>query len=374
MRPTLDQLRRYAVRRTFFPPTSLSQAVAKLGFLQADPIRAPARAQDLTLRHRVKGYRAGDLERRYPSLELEEDVFVNYGFLPRAHQALLHPRRVRLEWLASRMKRARAVLDYVREQGEAHPRDVDVRFGYGTTTNWFGGGSRTSTRMLDLMHYQGMLRVVRREGGTRVYAVQKLPDRTDDPVDRRERIDSLVDIVVNKYAPLPGSTLTMLVSRLRFGAPDLTDERTAALGRAKTRLASVRIDGVDWYWPAEERIGPGRFTDGTVRLLTPFDPLVWDRRRFELFWGWVYRFEAYTPAPKRKLGYYALPLLWRDRVIGWGNVAGGPGALRVSLGYLGGAAPADPVFRRELDAELDRMRWFLEDSPGNQTTKRRRPA
>ena len=58
-----------------------------------------------------------------------------------------------------------------------------------------------------------------------------------------------------------------------------------------------------------------------MRLLAPFDPVVWDRRRFELFWGWAYRFEAYTPAPKRKLGYYALPLLWRDRVIGWGNLS-----------------------------------------------------
>ena len=56
-----------------------------LGFVQADPIRAPARAQDLTLRHRVAGYRAGDLERRYPTLAIEEDRFVNYGFLPRAH-------------------------------------------------------------------------------------------------------------------------------------------------------------------------------------------------------------------------------------------------------------------------------------------------
>ena len=48
----------------------------------------------------------------------------------------------------------------------------------------------------------------------------------------------------------------------------------------------------------------------------PFDPVVHDRTRFELLWGWTYRFEAYTPAPKRKRGYYALPLLWRDRAIG----------------------------------------------------------
>jgi uncharacterized protein YcaQ len=61
---TLAQLRRYAISRTLFPPVKLPDAIDRLGFIQADPIRAPARAQDLTLRHRVAGYRAGDLERQ----------------------------------------------------------------------------------------------------------------------------------------------------------------------------------------------------------------------------------------------------------------------------------------------------------------------
>ena len=74
---TLAHLRRYAIARSLFKPTTLGRAIGKLGFVQADPIRAPARAQDLTLRHRVAGYRAGDLERRYPRLPLEEDFFVN---------------------------------------------------------------------------------------------------------------------------------------------------------------------------------------------------------------------------------------------------------------------------------------------------------
>ena len=92
---TLDHLRRYAVARSLFKPTTLSRAIQRLGFVQADPIRAPARAQDLTLRHRVAGYRAGDLERRYPRLPLEEDFFVNYGFLPRAPHQLMQPRTAR---------------------------------------------------------------------------------------------------------------------------------------------------------------------------------------------------------------------------------------------------------------------------------------
>ncbi len=76
-----------------FTPTTLPKAIKRLGFVQADPIRAPARAQDLTLRHRVVDYRAGDLERRYPRLAVEEDFFVNYGFVPREIHALMHPRK-----------------------------------------------------------------------------------------------------------------------------------------------------------------------------------------------------------------------------------------------------------------------------------------
>jgi len=95
-----------------------------------------------------------------------------------------------------------------------------------------------------------------------------------------------------------------------------------------------------------------------VRLLSPFDPVVWDRRRFELFWRWAYRFEAYTPAAKRKLGYYALPLLWRDRVIGWANLSVKQGRLQSEVG-LNASRPRERAFARELETELQRVRLFL---------------
>jgi hypothetical protein len=78
---TLDDLRRFAVARSLFAPATFQRALDTLGFVQADPIRAPARAQDLTLRHRVAGYKAGNLERLYASLDVHEDFFVNYGFV-----------------------------------------------------------------------------------------------------------------------------------------------------------------------------------------------------------------------------------------------------------------------------------------------------
>jgi hypothetical protein len=366
MRITLDHLRRYAVARSLFKPTTLGRAIGKLGFVQADPIRAPARAQDLTLRHRVAGYRAGDLEFRYPKLPLEEDFFVNYGYLPRAHHQLMHPRTPRTVWTAARAAQAAAVLEFIRARGPVHPREVDAHFAHGKVTNWFGGSSNASTQLLDVMHYRGLLRVARRDGGTRIYAAREPLAAADgaavsiDPSTASARMDALVDLAVNKYAPLPAGTLGQLVSRLRGGAPQWAAQRGAALARAKQRLGHARIAGADWYWPAEERPNSRRWQpDDDVRLLTPFDPIVWDRRRFEIFWEWVYRFEAYTPAAKRKLGYYALPLLWHDRVIGWGNAAAADGRLRCSFGYSGGRAPRDPAFRAGLEAELARVRTFL---------------
>jgi hypothetical protein len=326
--------------------------------VQADPIRAPARAQDLTLRHRVQGYRAGDLDRAYATLGVEEDYFINYGFVVRSVQALMHPRAGITRVPAARGRRARMLLEFVRERGAVHPREVDERFSHGTVTNYWGGSSSATTHLLDAMHYRGLLRVARREGGIRIWAPREHASGPGDAAGRRARIDALVDVVVGKYAPLPGASLSSLVARLRYAVPQWRGELKAALQRAKRRLSHAHVDGLDWYWPADEHV-PRDEPDDTVRLLAPFDPVVWDRRRFELLWGWAYRFEAYTPAPSRKLGYYALPLLWRDRVVGWANVSVKDGELRSNLGYVQSRTPRDRGFKRELEAELHRMRVFL---------------
>jgi uncharacterized protein YcaQ len=359
-RLTIETLRRYAVARSLFPPTTLPRALERLGFVQADPIRAPARAQDLILRHRVRGYRAGGLEKRYAALGVAEDFFVNYGFVSRTVHDLMHPRSRIRTWTAARRKKAEALLAYVREHGSVHPREVDAHFAHGSVVNYWGGSSNATTHLLDLMHYRGLLRVVRREGGTRIYALR---DPASDPTlldgeAKRARLDALVDVVVGVYAPLPGRTLSGLVHRLRFGVPQWRGELRAALRRAQARLAQAHVAGTDWYWPADEE--PFRAeVDDEVRLLAPFDPIVWDRARFETFWGWAYRFEAYTPASRRKLGYYALPLLWRGRVIGWGNLAVREGTLHATMGWVRGKPPRERAFQAALEAEVERLRRFL---------------
>ncbi len=353
---TLADLRRFAVTRTLFPPTTLKRAIQKMGFVQADPIRAPARAQDLTLRHRVKGYRAGDLERRYAALDVEEDFFVNYGFLPRAVQTLMHPRTGAS--VTVRGRKAEDLLAFVRAREAVHPREVDDHFSHGSVTNYWGGSSTATTHLLNRMHYHGVLRVARRSGGIRLYAAHVHAPGPADAAGRRAHVDALVDVAVQVYAPVPAATLAWLVNRLRYAAPQWASELPRALQRAKARLSHAHAEGIDWYWPARERL-PERAPDDRVRFLAPFDPVVWDRRRFEVLWGWAYRFEAYTPAPRRQLGYYALPLLWRDRVIGWGNLAVANGELRSDVGYVAARPPRERIFARELAAELDRLREFL---------------
>jgi uncharacterized protein YcaQ len=359
---TVGDLRRFAVARSLFPPTTLERAMERMAFVQADPIRAPARAQDLTLRPRVRGYRAGDLDTRYASLPVEEDFFINYGFVTRRLQALMHPRSSLTPTASNR--RAKAILEFVRDRGSVHPREVDAHFAHGRVTNWWGGSSSATTQMLELMHYKGLLRVARRERGIRIYATQTHGDGPVGAAARRAHVDALVDAVVSLYAPVPAASLAFIVSRLRYAAPHWRGEMKSALQRAKQRLDQAVIDGHTWYWPAGEDVDAGP-VEG-VRLLAPFDPVVWDRRRFELLWEWAYRFEAYTPAPKRKLGYYALPMLWRDRIIGWANVAllraaryGGQAKITAEPGYVTGRAPRDRGFKSALEAEIEAMRAFL---------------
>lgn len=304
----------------------------------------------------MSGYRAGDLERQYASLDVHEDVFINYGFVSSGVHALMHPRE-KPPGTANPRSRQQKLLAFVREQGDVHPADADAHFSHGTVTNYWGGSSNATTRLLEEMHYRGWLRVTRRDKGIRRYAIREQLPRAHE-LSRQERIDALVDVVVHKYAPLPAPSLAYVVGRLRYAVPQWRGLIPAALARARKRLSRERIDGVDWYWPAGEDPQRQPPHDG-VRILAPFDPVVWDRRRFELLWKWPYRFEAYTPVKKRRFGYYAMPLLWRSRVIGWANLSVVGGALKSELGYVAGNAPRERGYTRELEAEVERFRSFL---------------
>src|SRR5439155_9512173 len=107
-------------------------------------------------------------------------------------------------------------------------------------------------QLLAAMHYRGMLRVARREGGVRIYAAQRHGAEPADTAERLARIDAVVDVAVRIYAPLPGPCLSDLVGPLRFAVPQWRSELKNALQRVKQRLSHAGVGGVDWYWLAEE--------------------------------------------------------------------------------------------------------------------------
>lgn len=367
----LQALRRAAVDHTLWPPTDLQGAVERLQFIQADPIRAPARAQDLILRHRVVSYRAGDLERAYPDLPLVEDMVHVYGFLHRALRSLLHPRRIarRFDVEVEHPQLRRAILDHLMAHGASHPREIEQaladRHPRTSIVNAWGGRSNATTRMLDVLQYRGLLDVVRRDRGIRVYALAASGDA--DYLSPQKRADGLIALLTRLYAPLPRASLSQLTWMLgeRSIAREALRARIPVLIKRGV-LRATRVDGIEYLWPMHDRPVDAPSTAPTVRFLAPFDPLVWDRRRFEALWGWTYRFEAYTPVAKRRLGYYALPLLWDTgddaRVVGWVNVTRRLDSPRPSLHIDAGYAtkrPTGPAFRDAFDAEVVRMKGFL---------------
>jgi uncharacterized protein YcaQ len=350
MRLQLKDLRRQAIAATFFCPGTLRQAVERMGFVQADPIQAPARAQDLILRHRVRNYRAGDLERHYHRLELEEDHLYAHGFMPRSTWRLLHPRVTRR--LSAMEKR---VLDMAVTLKRIHPGDLEVHFGRDTTQNAWGGRSKATTLALHALHRRGLLRVAGRERGIRIY--EAMP-QNGEPLDRAERFRQLALVIASILGPLSDRSLRWALSFLGYRGPAGQALRAVVPTLIESgKLAHATVDGVRYLWRADGI--PSNTPNETVRFLSPFDPLVWDRRRFQDFWGWEYRFEAYVPAAKRTLGYYAMPLLWRDDVIGWVNASNQGGKLTVEPGFKK-PKPKERAFRLEFQAEVARLETFLQ--------------
>ncbi|HEY9676850.1 MAG TPA: crosslink repair DNA glycosylase YcaQ family protein [Drouetiella sp.] len=345
MLDSISALRAHAINNTLFGFKSLRGAMDQLGFVQADPIRSPAPAQDLILRHRVNNYRVGNLDQKFESLGLEEDFFYAYGFMPEKTWHLLHPRdRGPMTDLQSQ------VFDYVQKNGALHPRDLELHFGSEREVNAWGGYSKATTRALENLHRRGLLRVTRRERGIRIYecAKQKRDETSDE-----HRANELVLLIVSIFEPIPLKQLF----KLPFSKPESIKTQDVVNKLLKQgALICHSVEGVD-YITRSLNTKP-REAPNMVRILAPFDPLVWDRPRFSLLWDWDYRFEAYTPVAKRIRGYYAMPILWRDDVVGWANVSVQNDKLEVEVGYEK-KFNRSAEYKLELKNEISRLEHFL---------------
>lgn len=346
----LPDFKRRIVAGSFPHFLRLSDALRTMRFVQADPIRSPARAQDLMLRQRVAGYVAGDLEEAFPNLKAEEGYLFAYGFMtPEVW------RNLRLRPYRKLKKLEREVLDAVAELDDVHPRGLDEKFGRKSVGNYWGGKSQQTKKILEDLHHHGFLRVSRREKGIRVYQVAEDPNK--DTADPLERYRLLVLTTAHVFGP---TTKRFLISELRSQnhlLPARTDRIAAVESLVQAgKLSEVEVAGVTYLWIRKDWLSediPER-----VRILAPFDPLVRDRARFEQVWNWAYRFEAYVPPAKRERGYYAMPVLWRDNVVGWANANVENGRLKVEFGYAN-KRPRPKAFRLLAQAEVEAMAIFL---------------
>jgi len=345
----IQTLRKVAIANTLFPPTTLKRAIEKLGFLQADPIRSPARAQDLILRHRVKKYRSIDLEIMYPNINVDEDFLFAYGFLPHSLSSLLHPKEF---YRLSKLEEE--VLEYMDESGSVHPQELEVTFGSKRIRNGWGGFSKATKRALEKLHHYGYLRIAGRRKGLRLYQRVAEPTREQSP---EKRFRALALVIARFHCPVDKKTLYRALNCLKHIVPTLS-RRKALLDKVleSNGFRQETIDGIPYTW-IDTKIGLDESAD-RVRFLAPFDPLVRDRDRFEHLWNWTYRFEAYIPAAKRERGYYALPLLWRDEIIGWVNASVMNDRLKLQIGYLH-KAPRSKAYGKALEEEASRMAVFL---------------
>ncbi len=336
----------------------LADVVAELGFVQYDPIRRPARAQDLILHQRVPGYRCGDLDRRYVEMGIEENYFYTYGVLTSALRRLLYPRqdRQRPGCLYRPEGLTAEVLEVVQARGPVHPRALERHFGRVRAVNDWGGYSAVTTRALEQLHYYGLLRVARRDNGVKVFEACEPPSNERSPQDR---LLQLTMRIVSILAPISESSLRSTLTQLCNNAGVLADRGTVIADlRAAGELDGTTVDGVRYVWPAQSAAVDAVDVSQRVRFLAPFDPVVWDRARFEHLWGWPYRFEAYTPPPKRQFGYYALPMFWGDRAIGWVNCSTKGRVLDVEPGFAGRAL-SGKRFHASFDHEVARMERML---------------
>jgi uncharacterized protein len=310
---TREEARRIAVRAQLLDGSAkdVLSTVRHLGFLQLDPIAAVAPPQHLVLWSRLGSFEIAELERL---LWEEKKVFEWNAFIWPIEDLPLIRARMREPWGHYKWQRwakeflneqsglRRYVLRELERRGPLLSRDLEHHAARAEERYVWWGTRAQLTWMLELLHRRGRLAVVGRRGGQRLWdlAERWYPETETVPLREARRL--------------------------------LDEKRSRSLG--------VRLDKGRLVAHPEAADGP---VPRRVTFLSPFDRLVKDRDRTEALWSFFYRLEMYVPKAKREYGYYVLPILKGDRLVGRADPLFDrkTGVLQVNAVFAEPEAPAD---------------------------------
>lgn len=346
-------------------------AIRRMALLQIDTIHVVARSPYLVLHSRLGHYDPVWLDQLLAQGALfeywaHEACFVpaeDYGLL---RHRMLDPAQLGWKslpgWLAAHHDDCERLLAHIRTQGPVRAADFERQGGKGN--GWWDW--KPEKRHLEALFATGRLMVKERRNFQRVYDLaERVRPGWDDARDLPTPQDATLAMLRHSCRAL-GLVKAGWVAdyyRLRRGRYDEALHRLADAGE----LIPVRVDGwrhdafVHASLAAElERAADGRLAATHSTLLSPFDPLVWDRKRALELFDFDYRIECYTPASRRRYGYFVLPILHRGRLVGRLDAKAhrADGVFEVKALYLEPGVRATATLRQELARVLrDTAAW-----------------
>ncbi len=302
-------------------PAATSAAVEQLGYVQIDTINVIERCHHHILWNRIPDYRRTDLRQ---AQSVDKTVFEYWthalSYVPAKDLRFFMPamkrhKRDGHKWLAS-VKPAdmRKVLRLIRRDGALTIRDIDDDVLTEKEHLW--ASRKPSKRALQLLFYGGVLTISERIGMLKTYELMQRHfgwDKPPKPASARESIAYLLD------RSLRAQGVVSLDSICHLDAPSKAQVRQLIETRVRRNgLVPVALEGAGkqehWAEPATLETSGGVASE-LVHLLSPFDPLIIQRKRTHLFFDYEHRFEAYVPREKRVFGYFALPVLAGEDIV-----------------------------------------------------------
>jgi uncharacterized protein YcaQ len=307
---------------------TVHRAIEQIGFVQVDTINVVERAHHQILMSRFDGYRPDMLKRL---LERDRKLFEHWthdaSVLPAAWLPYWRSRFRRFsrnwkqhKWWETKMGDVPRVTRFVRQriarEGALSSRDFETP--PDQRGNWWGWSPVKAA--LEFLWRRGDLAVTARDGFTKVYDLMERVHPDDgERVSRPEYVEwacsgALERLVVATSSELAGYWGSVTPEEAKsWCAKALKSGRVEAVqvGSGNGSPTRPAVAAVDW----RERARRSPEAPSRMRLLSPFDPLIRDRKRLERLFGFRYRFEAYVPAPKRVHGYYVMPVLEGERLV-----------------------------------------------------------